>query len=98
MINKAILLAFIVCLPISALADRGTSAKIATSTATGSNKADACDAALKRVSAGQIGFLEQMNRIERIEKKCDCEQESKDTKTSANRWTCMGTISYTEKQ
>ena len=84
--------------PSASYADGGTAAKISTASASASTRADACESALSKATVGRVGFLEQMNRLEKVEKKCDCGQESKESRTKEPRWSCIGMVDYTEKQ
>ena len=91
------LAAAVFLVPLASYADGGTAAKISTASASASTRADACEAALSKATVGKVGFLEQMNRLEKVEKKCDCAQESKDSRTKDARWSCLAMVAYTEK-
>jgi len=83
--------------PLASYADGDKAAKISTASASGSTRAAACESALSRATVGKVGFLEQMNRLEKVEKKCDCEKVSEKSKTSSTEWSCQAMIAYVEK-
>ncbi|MFT3779596.1 MAG: hypothetical protein QM772_15215 [Ottowia sp.] len=78
-------------------ADRGTTARVATANAEGSTRAAACQNALElaRLTSG-LPSLEAFNKVERMEKKCECGEET--SRTGVKSWSCMGMISYAEKK
>jgi len=85
----------------AAHADRGSTARVATANAEGSTRASACQNALE-LAALTSGFkgLEISNKLERVEKKCECGEEEKKLGGGAisKTWSCMGMISFTEKK
>lgn len=73
----------------------GASAQVVdTGTAEAMTRAQACESALNRAGAGKFSFLESINRIAKVEKRCECD---KVPNAAVERWSCMGYVAYVER-
>lgn len=79
----------LLALPLLASAQ---SAQITQGSGEAKTRADACVVATRSAMAGKPGFLESQGRLEKVEKKCDCDQ------TKNGWWSCMASVAYVEKK
>lgn len=87
----------------AAHADQGVAPYIFTGSAKSSDRAIACQRALNsaEASATNLPMLQMQGKIEKIEKKCDCREETEEnfaTKRITKNWSCLGIIAFTAKK
>lgn len=84
-------------------ADNGTTQHVFTASARENSRASACQQSIRfaESSATNLPMLQMQGKVEKMDKKCDCEEETEEsfaTKKLNKYWSCLGKITFTAKK